>query len=73
MNKEEMLEKLKDYLEMEYRDLVRLGWDRNRGKGNTLQRGLGACMFIQRLDIPFEEIDEIYKTFKTAVEDLWEG
>lgn len=79
MNTTELLEKLKDYLEKdEYRSLVniltrKLPWwvdDPNYLKNLSLQRGLGACQFIQYLGVPFEEVNEIYETFKKAVEDI---
>lgn len=79
MTNTEMLEKLKDYLESEYRSEVniltrdKLPWwfnDVNESKHYTLQRGLGACQFIQYLGVPFEEANEIYETFKKAVEDI---
>ena len=76
----EMLEKLKDYLENdEYCSVVnmltrdKLPWwidDPNYLKKLSLQRGLGACQFIQYLGVPFEEVNEIYATFKKAVEDI---
>jgi len=79
MTNTEMLEKFKDYLESEYRSEVniltrdRLPWwfdDPNESKHYTLQRGIGACQFIQHLGVPFEEVNEIYETFKKAVEDI---
>lgn len=80
MNTTEMLEKLKDYLENdEYRSVVniltrdKLPWwidDPDELKNLSLQRGLGACQFIQYLGVPFEEVDETYKTFKKAIEDI---
>ena len=72
-----MLEKLKDYLENEYRSVVnlltreKLYWcvdNPNEIKHLALQRGLGACLFIQYLGISFKEVDKAYKTFKEAVE-----
>lgn len=78
MNTSEMLEKLKDYLENdEYRSLVniltrdKLPWwvdDPDELKNSSLQRGLGACQFIQYLGAPFKEVNEVYNTFKEAVE-----
>ena len=80
MTDAERLEKLKDYLEKdEYRSWVniltrdKLPWwvdDPNYLKNLSLQRGLGACQFIQHLGVPFEEVNEIYTTFKKAVEDI---
>ena len=79
MNTSEMLEKFKDYLESEYRSEVniltrdKLPWwldNPNESKHYTLQRGLGACQFIQYLGVPFEEASEAYETFKEAVEDI---
>lgn len=80
MTNTEMLEKLKDYLEKdEYRSLVniltrdKLPWwvdDPNYLKNLSLQRGLGACQFIQHLGVPFEEVNEAYETFKKAIEDI---
>ena len=76
----EMLEKFKDYLEKdEYRSLVniltrdKLPWwidNPNESKKLSLQRGLGACQFIQYLGVPFEEVNEIYEIFKERVEDI---
>lgn len=75
----EMLEKLKNYLEDEYRSEVliltrdKLPWwfnDVNESKHCALQRGLGACQFIQHLGVPFKEVSEVYETFKKAVEDI---
>ena len=80
MTNTEMLEKLKDYLENdEYRSLVniltrsKLPWwidDTDELKYLSLQRGLGACQFIQHLGVPYKEVNEIYETFKKAVEDI---
>jgi hypothetical protein len=78
MTNAEMLEKLKDYLENdEYRSLVniltrdKLPWwvdNPNDLKKVSLQRGLGACQFIQYLGVPFEEVDKVYDTFREEVE-----
>jgi hypothetical protein len=80
MTNTEMLEKLKDYFENdEYRSLVniltrdKLPWwvdNPNELKHLSLQRGLGACQFIQYLGVPFNETNEIYETFKKAIEDI---
>lgn len=80
MNTTEMLEKLKDYLEKdEYRSVVniltrdKLPWwvdNPNEIKNLSLQRGLGACQFIQYLGVPFEEVNEVYNTFKEEVETI---
>lgn len=79
MNTTEMLEKFKDYLESEYRSVVniltrdKLPWwidNPNDIKKLSLQRGLGACQFIQHLEVPFEEANEAYETFKEAVEAI---
>lgn len=80
MTNTEMLEKFKDYLEKdEYRSLVniltrdKLPWwvdNPNDLKNDSLQRGIGACQFIQYLGVPFDEVIKIYDTFKKAVEDI---
>ena len=80
MTREKMLEKLKDYLENdEYRSVVnmltreKLPWwidDPDELKNSSLQRGLGACQFIQYLGVPFKEVNEVYETFKEALEDI---
>ena len=80
MTNTEMLEKLKDYLENdEYRSVVKilthekLAWwidDPNELKQLSLQRGLGACQFIQYLGVPFGEVNEIYNTFKEEIEAI---
>lgn len=79
MTNTEMLEKLKDYFEGEYRSVVnvltrnKLPWwidDPDNIKKFSLQRGLGACQFIQHLGVPFDEVNEAYEIFKKAVEDI---
>lgn len=80
MTNAELLEKLKDYLEKdEYRSLVniltrdKLPWwidNPNDLKKDSLQRGIGACQFIQHLGVPFEKVNKIYVIFKKAVEDI---
>lgn len=79
MTNAEMLEKFKDYLESEYRSEVniltrdKLPWwfnSPNESKHYALQRGIGACQFIQYLGVSFEEANEAYETFKKAVEDI---
>ena len=74
-----MLEKLRDYLESEYRSEVniltrdKLPWwlnDVDESKHCALQRGLGACQFIQHLGVPFQEVSEVYETFKERIEDI---
>lgn len=80
MDNTEMLEKLKDYLENdEYRSVVniltrdKLPWWVNNPddlKKDSLQRGIGACQFIQYLGVSFEEVFEIYNTFKEAIEAI---
>lgn len=72
------LEKLKDYLDVEYRDTARflthsLPWwckDPIEHREKAITRGLGACMYAQYLGVKFEEVDAIFEKFKKAVEDI---
>ena len=79
MTNTEMLEKLKNYLEDEYRSEAfvltrdKLPWwidDPNESKHCALQRGLGACQFVQYFGVSFEEARDTYETFKKAIEDI---
>lgn len=71
------LEKLKDYLEKEYRDLVRLitnplpWWcDPQESKDKTITRGVGAVMFAQILGASYEEVEPIFDEFKKCIDDI---
>lgn len=75
MNKEKLLKEFSDYCDYEYTDVKRAidnEWDKNTGgKEKTVyyscQRCLGVAFFIQRLGVPFKEVDEIYMNFRTKV------
>jgi len=73
------LEKLKDYLEDEYRSTVNiltreeLPWwldNPNESKHLALQRGLGAVMYAQWLGEKYEDVEVIYEEYKTAIEAI---
>ena len=72
------LEKLKDYLESEYRSLVNiltreeLPWwcDPKESKDLALQRGLGAVMYAQYLGETYNDVNNIYEEYKTQVEAI---
>ena len=71
------LEKLKDYLDNEYRMAVAIltrpqSWysDPERTKTCAIVRGLGAVMFAQELGISYEEVNPIYEEYKKCIEDI---
>lgn len=72
-----MLDKVKDYFEMEYNDAVEL--TKNKWKcttseqiiDKTLQRCLGVALFVQNVsDVTFEEIDSLYEEYRRKLEEL---
>ena len=66
--KERLLEKFKDFCNMEFNDTLRAvnnGWgDRKDTVKCGLQRCLGVADFLQSFDIPFDTIDEIYTVYR---------
>ena len=70
-----MLEKVREYYEMEYRDTVRSieqSWvtDKKMDIRHTIQRCLGVAQFVQSVGVSFEEIDALYNEFKEKLENL---
>jgi hypothetical protein len=68
MHELEMLAKLEEYFEREFKDTVRAvnnGWgDRKDTIKCGLQRCLGAADFTQNFGISFETIDKIYNEYR---------
>ena len=70
----EILEKAKEYLDKEYADTEKILLSENRPSWvkprdlcwNTIQRGLGVMMFIQLLDVKYEELD-FYEEFRDKI------
>lgn len=70
-----MLEKVREYYEMEYRDTVRAlekSWvtDKKMAVWYAIQRCLGVAQFVQIAGVSFEEIDALYDEFKEKLENL---
>jgi hypothetical protein len=71
-----MLEKVREYYEMECRDTARAlenSWVTDKGMAvwYAIQRCLGVAQFVQIAgDVNFEEIDALYNEFKEKLENL---
>ena len=74
----EILEKLKDYLENEYRSVVKLitrevlpFWCHPaETKKMSLDRGMGAVLYAQYLGAAYEDVNIIYEEFKAQIEAI---
>jgi len=72
------LEKLKDYLDAEYASTARFlthpipSWckDPEEHREKAIVRGLGAVMYAQYLGVPYEEVNEVFEIYKSALEDI---
>ena len=72
-----MLDKVKDFYEMEYKDTARTLQNPYWKKRETevikceLQRCLGVAFFVQNAyDVPFEDINNLYEEYKDKIERL---
>lgn len=81
MTTEKILELVKDYYEMEYKD-VQLVIARNRGMASmvdkylvnsTLQRCLGIALFVQSMDVSYEDINKLYEEYREKIEAAEKG
>ena len=80
MTTKKILELVKDYYEMEYKD-VQLVIARNRGMvsmdkylvNSTLQRCLGVALFVQSMDVPYKDINELYEEYREKIEAVEKG
>lgn len=79
MTTEKILELVKDYFEMEYRDIQLVAGryqmlnDTKYLKFNvnaTLQRCLGVTLFVQSLEIPYEDISKLYDDYREKIEKM---
>ena len=80
MNKEEILKQVKEYYKMELHNVelvaTRNSWARETGRTNatinaTLSRCLGVALFVQQLDIDYEDINEIFEEYKAKIENYY--
>jgi len=79
MTTEKILELVEDYFKMEYRD-IQLQLDIHPRINNpeyiechvdaALQRCLGVALFVQGMDIPYEEINELYEKYREKIEKI---
>ena len=70
-----MLEKIREYYEMEYRDTARSiekSWctDEKMAVWYAIQRCLGVAQFVQIAGVSFEEIETLYDDIKEKLEKL---
>lgn len=72
-----MLDKVKDFYEMEYKDTIRTlenpYWEKQAEDviKCSLQRCLGVAFFVQgAFDIPFDDINKLYEEYKEKIERL---
>lgn len=70
-----MLEKIREYYEMEYRDTARSiekSWctDKKMAVWYAIQRCLGVAQFVQIAGVSFEEIETLYDEIKEKLEKL---
>ena len=75
---EDLLEKMKDFMDMEYQSISRtLKYRITKGRkiyiediNAPLQRCLGVAQFTQTLGVPFEKVNAIYEMNKERFEQL---
>lgn len=80
MNKEEILKQVREYYEMELHNVelvtTRQTWAGETGRisatvNAALSRCLGVALFVQQLDIDYEDINKIYEEYRTKVENYY--
>lgn len=72
-----MIDKVKDYFEMEYNDTIRTlknpywGMQAVNVIKYSIQRCLGVAFFVQdSFDIPFDDINKLYTEYRRKLEEL---
>lgn len=70
-----MLNKVKDFFEMEYNDArVACGYKWTTPKkvvDNTIQRCLGVALFVKNTsDVSHDKIDRLYRKYRNKLEEL---
>jgi len=81
MTTEKILELVEDYFKMEYRDIQlvvkhhQILYDDTEYLGSrhvnaTLQRCLGVALFVQSMDIPYEEVNKLYEEYREKIEKV---
>lgn len=80
MNKEEILKQVREYYEMELNNVIRVATHNelldcigltNSCVNAALSRCLGVALFVQQLDINYEDINEIYEEYKAKIEKFY--
>ncbi len=79
MTTEKILELVEDYFKMEYRDIQHVA-ERHRILNATeylkfyvnavLQRCLGVTLFVQSMDISYDDINKLYNNYKEKIEKV---
>ena len=79
MTTEKILELVEDFYKMEQRD-IQLVVERNNmmndSRANkfhvngTLQRCLGVALFVQSMDVPYEDINKLYEEYRKKIEKI---
>ena len=82
MTTEKILELVEDYYNMEYRDIQLVVKRNNMMNDNrvnkfhvngTLQRCLGVALFVQSMDVPYEDVNKLYEEYKEKIEAVERG
>ena len=73
-----MLDKVKKFYEQEYKDT--LNWlgceycktkkDKIKSINNAIQRCLAIALFVQGLDVTYEEVNPLYEEYRMKFEEL---
>jgi hypothetical protein len=76
MTTKKILELVEDFYKMEYKD-IQLVVERNIMANNTkankfhvnssLQRCLGVALFVQSMDVPFEDVNKLYEEYRGKI------
>lgn len=79
MTVEKILELVEDYYKMEYRDIQRIA-ERHRRLNATeylefqvnavLHRCLGVALFVQSMDIPYDDIGKLYDNYREKIKKV---
>lgn len=79
MTTEKILELVEDYFKMEYSDIQRIA-ERHRilndtqylrfNVNATLQRCLGVTLFVQSMNVPYDDISKLYDNYREKIEKM---
>lgn len=82
MTTEKILELVEDYFKMEYKEiqLVAERWRMLNDTeyldfhvNSTLQRCLGVALFVQSMDVPYEDVNKLYEEYRKKIEKVEKG